>query len=1135
MPESRKRRLIQEEEDDEEDLGRDPSPPSAQVSGDRSAVHDKAKAVKKARHEEEPAEEQVSFLDEDEGEDDDEGDTRREEPEGQGWEADDAATAATEGSDWKEQAELEFEKSKTRGPNGLVAEIGVIEMIEMFDFMCHRHLKVSFGPKINFIIGHNGSGKSAILSAIMVCLGGKANVTNRAQSLKALIREGATQAEVKLQLRNRGSDAFKPTVYGESIIIERRISNEGASVYKIKSAAGKTISTKREELTAICDHMNIQVDNPMNVLSQDTARQFLQASTPEEKYKFFMRGTHLTQLSQDYEMIRECVDIMQSTIRNKAELLPELHEMAKTAQARFKDSQQAITLELEVESLKKQVAWAQIVELENEAEEAKTTLRDLTKKITAIEKKRAQDEQAGAELDGRIEEVERTMEENANSTAPALEKKKQLEQEYRDLRNELKTLNEDERTVNDEIKRLKETVLDFDRRIEQETKKLQANTQSHRIEIENKIERLRTEVDQLKRQYAEKKESYETLAQQVDECRNRSEQVNSVVRKAKSELKESNERIQLLEGQKQNFLKAFGPTIPEVLHAIQDVTERGGWKGETPVGPLGRHVKLREQRWAPAIESALGNVLNAFAVTTDSDRSVLLNILRRHRWALGFDDEWVRRLLIDKNSIESTILVEKRSDADRITSSGPGGGFPENVTGCFTIDLIRVGDRSGGAASIMMNRYRGPPRLTTNVDQEQMELEGTSRRLEDSIRYRMREFQELLDEAETKDRDRLETKKDLTNMSKEIRLKETAADNLQENLQDDDTTNLTAYQESKAQKLTQIETMKKQYEPIARQKQVITANIEPIKDQINQVSESISSQEAKTMKIRAKLENLNKEKQHILPKIQHWNKSLENTREAVRDAEADLDRRTKHLEDSTAQATDYCERVEVNEKPDKLERKIKQIQDRLREQEAQRGCTVEELELEMRRKVEEYKTAKAAIHNMNRLIAVFKSALHTRISRWSEFRKQMALRAKINFSLQLSQRGYSGELKFKFKEQTLDITVETEDQRSREAGVSRDKDPKSLSGGEKSFSTICLLLALWDCMFCSIRCLDEFDVFMDAVNRRISMKMLIEAARKSDSVQYILITPQDASSVSPGPDVRVHRLHDPERNQQTLV
>jgi structural maintenance of chromosomes protein 6 len=32
---------------------------------------------------------------------------------------------------------------------------------------------------------------------------------------------------------------------------------------------------------------------------------------------------------------------------------------------------------------------------------------------------------------------------------------------------------------------------------------------------------------------------------------------------------------------------------------------------------------------------------------------------------------------------------------------------------------------------------------------------------------------------------------------------------------------------------------------------------------------------------------------------------------------------------------------------------------------------------------------------------------------------------------------------------------------------------KSLSGGEKSFSTICMLLALWDAMGSKIRCLDE--------------------------------------------------------------
>jgi chromosome segregation ATPase len=43
---------------------------------------------------------------------------------------------------------------------------------------------------MNFIIGHNGSGKSAVLTALTLCLGGKATATNRGSSMKSFIKEG---------------------------------------------------------------------------------------------------------------------------------------------------------------------------------------------------------------------------------------------------------------------------------------------------------------------------------------------------------------------------------------------------------------------------------------------------------------------------------------------------------------------------------------------------------------------------------------------------------------------------------------------------------------------------------------------------------------------------------------------------------------------------------------------------------------------------------------------------------------------------------------------------------------------------------------------------------------------------------
>lgn len=85
------------------------------------------------------------------------------------------------------------------------------------------------------------------------------------------------------------------------------------------------------------------------------------------------------------------------------------------------------------------------------------------------------------------------------------------------------------------------------------------------------------------------------------------------------------------------------------------------------------------------------------------------------------------------------------------------------------------------------------------------------------------------------------------------------------------------------------------------------------------------------------------------------------------------------------------------------------------------------------------------------------------------------------------------------------------------------RQSKTLSGGEKSFSTICLLLSIWEAMGSPIRCLDEFDVFMDHANRAISMKMMVQAAKRSVSRQFILITPQAMSAVEGWEDVRIFK------------
>lgn len=53
---------------------------------------------------------------------------------------------------------------------------------------------------------------------------------------------------VTVTIRNDGEDAYRPEVYGNAIIIERKIRREGSSNYKIKSAKGASSSCRKSGL-----------------------------------------------------------------------------------------------------------------------------------------------------------------------------------------------------------------------------------------------------------------------------------------------------------------------------------------------------------------------------------------------------------------------------------------------------------------------------------------------------------------------------------------------------------------------------------------------------------------------------------------------------------------------------------------------------------------------------------------------------------------------------------------------------------------------------------------------------------------------------------------------------------------------
>ena len=83
----------------------------------------------------------------------------------------------------------------------------------------------------------------------------------------------------------------------------------------------------------------------------------------------------------------------------------------------------------------------------------------------------------------------------------------------------------------------------------------------------------------------------------------------------------------------------------------------------------------------------------------------------------------------------------------------------------------------------------------------------------------------------------------------------------------------------------------------------------------------------------------------------------------------------------------------------------------------------------------------------------------------------------VDWLSEFQNRRWTRTIESKVKQQFAYQHLFFQVQPQKNAGESH-KDVKALSGGERSFSTVCFILALWEAMESPFRCLDEFDVFM---------------------------------------------------------
>ncbi|QSZ31311.1 hypothetical protein DSL72_000874 [Monilinia vaccinii-corymbosi] len=1048
------------------------------------------------------------------------------------------------------------------------ADNSIIEHIQCVNFMNHENLNVPLGPLINFVVGMNGSGKSAVLTGITLCLGGKPSATNRGSSMKSLIKSGTERGMLLVRLKNQGPDAYQPDIYGKSIIVERHFSRSaGGSSYKLKNAAGNVVSTKKGDMDDIVEYFQLQVDNPMNILTQDEAKTFITSSTPAQKFDFFRKGVQLEQLDNDYKLVSESCDQIETLLDESVGDLKGLERKLEDAEAKKKIFDQHQDMRVERKLLKHQLTWCQVDDQEGELEERRKTVLETQRKIE--------------EKESIVEEKDRAYQALHSSVERALEKVKILVDELAPIKEEEQDAKSKADEADSEIKRIHQEY----KEIQGELKQARIRAQNIQREIEAEQQRIKdadggslsrkfTEIEAAKDEASQARAELERSQGEARELMEKSQAAKSAVEKEQgpltakqNEVENCRKRLREMQNKRPDPMNGFDHKIPDLLQRIQQ--DRGFL--HKPVGPIGLHVKLRDPKWSHILEVTFGGVLNSFVVTNNADQVRLQKIISAmgiprtqiyttkpqpidtannepdpHYMTilrmLDIDNELVRNTLIINQAIDQVLLVEDLKEAMQIMNPR---SRPPNVRYCFAqnpnkrdwgVRLYLNGPNMQNSAQEFVRPYNFAFRMKTDTEGRITFQQETLKQLQEEESRLANHFHELQKRAQEAERAVQQHKATQGRMKIRVQKAEERVESLETelgNLNIED-----GFLDTLKRQLEDAESLVEHYENAYGTTGIARADCNKKTAGLRHAHKTAKKRVENHEKLIADA-NLKARAKEQARSIALGEKNTALTqvdayKDLLTEAEAKLANQENRVESYIADATQICARVPVppNETRASLEAKFKSITDQLQQYSRRLGVTEQEIVDGYVKAHELLKIFKSRRKHMEELLRILKQSFAQRMRQYRSFQRHISARSRINFNYLLSERAFRGRLSIDHKARLLDVHVEPDETSSNKKG----RQTKTLSGGEKSFSSICLLLSLWEAMGAPLRCLDEFDVFMDDVNRDVSTKMIISAARRAVGRQFILITPKAlGAGIEVGEDVKIHKLDDPrERNQRSI-
>lgn len=1111
---------------------------------------------------------------------------------------------------------------------------GTVKLINVLNFMCHESFEMELGPGVNFVIGPNGSGKSAILTALVVVLGGRATTTSRARKNSDFVMYGKRCAKITVVIHNydkvmEKEKGFKPDEYGRSIIIEKIIyKDDTASKLTLKNDNNRKVSERKQELDEMLDHFGIIINNPICILNQEVSKTFLHSKRPEDKFDLFMKATNLEQIEGDYNAAKnELSDWEQSNNRGSI-AFKTLDNEYNTCRERTKELQNRARFNEQDGELNLELFWALIRDDEDKCSK-------LQNQITENKKKILESNDLKEERHNKLKTYEEdiiVMTANIQTTRSNLDEAKQKNRHLLTKRSELNARHIAKKSEVDkcerELNRLMNDKSDLEKSINETKLSLKEQNSLDQVSDKRKIkiETLEKSIEELRERESKLRAESGQLNSTMTNSRAEYLRVTSKVNDLKSRLTRTvNDYNRAINGQRDE-LRKYGDNYVKVNELIN----QGEFKYK-PIGPLGYHIKLKTHDVSKPLEVHLGRNAFAYICDNNSDMTKLSRIFDkvninsrdflkpmiltrsftkrldtdRYRAAhpkhktlldhLDIENDAVYNALVDRCSLESVLYIPDYNEAQHMLLTEQL--IPKNTRCAYTQDcsvMYPVNSRSG---------YRSYANDTSRlglfarsnaamIRELQLEIRSLEPDMKDAEECSKRTNEQLQKQRKVYNEINIE----IHNISNSLRQKTDELLNLKLILPTPEPNELRGLEEDLENIIENITEKSMKLESLNSELTIINKDVldldkekkeseELIQNRQNELSK-VNKQKADTEESKRKAEQfIVTDERHIqrLEKEQvelnaEWNKTLETME------------KNKHISPGP-RPNSLRDVVTIQNDIARVKASIRALQEDERDpEEVLRNLNKRMREIENMTNLKDLnlKNAKDASKSLLDRTVGFHNLLRTTISAVATTFSSVMRSMEMNGALQIyidPVTTNKGEVIKKAK--TLEIRVDTNFTPSQRVGSvmsdanhnlggdvpstdgrracqsqpavgpNRPKrarsdrhnkenadsdsaneepvteqpsiqmtDARSLSGGERSFSTVAFVLSLWQHCASPFKLMDEIDVFMDMVTRRISYNALIRFAQCAENPgQFIFFSPLELPKFDMnGSDVKVFEM-----------